>query len=236
MNSMALSARFPSLIEIDPTVSTPSALPDRIYGVLKHRILTCGMSPGARIIEKVLCDEMRVSRTPLREALNRLVLEGLVSLVPYRGYAVAPLTVDGFRELCELRRIVESGTAALSAERATPDETARLSAAATLHYTPGDRQTYEAYLRANSAFHLTLVQCAGNGHLEAIVMSALDKHQRPLYLGLDVGVDAAAATREHFEIVDAVRSHDRLRAHDLMVQHISRAEARITAALRQAGF
>lgn len=233
---MAVPARFPSLIEIDPKGSTPSALPDRIYGILKHRILTCAMPPGARIIEKVLCGELNVSRTPLREALNRLVLEGLVSLVPYRGYAVAPLTLDGFRELCELRRIVESGTAALSAERATPDDVARLNGFATLYYTPGDRQTYAAYSRANSAFHLALVQCARNGHLEAIVMSALDKHQRPLYLGLDVGVDAAAATAEHFEIIDAVRSHDRARAHDLMVRHISHAEERITTALRQAGF
>jgi len=56
-----------------------------------------------------------------------------------------------------------------------------------------------------------------------------------LYLGLDVGVDAAAATAEHFEIIDAVRSRDRARAHDLMVRPISHAEKRITTALWQAG-
>jgi len=233
---MNVPARFPSLIELDPQMPTPSALPDRIYAVLKHRILTCSMPPGERIVEKTLCAEMNVSRTPLREALNRLVLEGLVSLVPYRGYAVAPLTVDSFRDLCELRRIVESGTAALSAERATPDDIARLTAAAELRYVPGDRQTYEAYLRANSTFHLALVKCTRNPQLEAIVMSALDKHQRPLYLGLDVGVDGAAATAEHLQVIDAVRAHDRQRAHDLMVHHIAHAEERIIAALRRAGY
>jgi GntR family transcriptional regulator, rspAB operon transcriptional repressor len=233
---VAATARFPSLIEINPAVFEPSALPDRIYAILKHRILTAAMPPGARIIEKAVCGELNVSRTPLREALNRLVLEGLVTLMPYRGYLVAPLTVAGFRELCELRRIVESGTAALSAERATPDDVARLRASATLHYTPGDRETYETYLRANSTFHLALVQCARNAQLEGIVMSALDKHQRPLYLGLDVGVDAAAATAEHYEIIDAIASHDRDRARELMVQHIAHAEDRITSALRRAGF
>lgn len=233
---MTLAGRFPSLIELDPQVSTPSALPDRIYAVLKHRILTCAVPPGERVVEKALCAEMKVSRTPLREALNRLVLEGLVSLVPYRGYAVATLTVESFRELCQLRRIVEAGTAALSAEHATADDIARLNEVATLHYTPGHRHTYEAYLRANSAFHLALVRSTRNAHLEAIVMSALDKHQRPLYLGLDIGLDGAAATAEHFEVIEAVRAHDRQRAHDLMVRHIAHAEERIVGALHHAGF
>jgi GntR family transcriptional regulator, rspAB operon transcriptional repressor len=233
---MILNSRTPSLIEIDPQVSTPSALPDRIYAVLKHRILTCSLPPGERIVEKTLCTEMKVSRTPLREALNRLALEGLVSLVPYRGYAAAPITVDYFRELCELRRIVESGTAALSAERATDEDIARLTTVAELRYTPGDRKTYEAYLRANSAFHLALVKCTRNGHLEAMVMSALDKHQRPLYLGLDVGIDAHAATAEHFEVIEAVRAHSRQDAHEVMLRHIAHAEDRIIAALRRAGY
>src|SRR5450759_1269023 len=93
----------PSLIELDPAVTRPAALPDRIYATLKHRILTCAMLPSVRIVEKDLCSEMQVSRTPLREALNRLALEGLVTIAPFRGYAVAPLTIDGFRELCEVR-------------------------------------------------------------------------------------------------------------------------------------
>src|SRR4029078_13698591 len=116
-----LTERMPSLIELAPAISPPTALPDRIYATLKHRILTCAMMPGARIVEKDLCAEMRVSRTPLREALNRLALEALVSIRPFRGYVVAELTVDGFRELCELRRILESETAAPPAERPTDD-------------------------------------------------------------------------------------------------------------------
>ena len=87
-----LTERTPSVIELDPAISPPTALPDRIYATLKHRILTCAMRPGERIVEKELCKEMQVSRTPLREAFNRLSLEGLIVLSPYRGYAVAPVT------------------------------------------------------------------------------------------------------------------------------------------------
>jgi GntR family transcriptional regulator, rspAB operon transcriptional repressor len=231
-----MTDRTPSVIELDPAVSPPAALPDRIYATLKHRILTCAMLPGERIVEKDLCKEMQVSRTPLREAFNRLSLEGLIVLSPYRGYAVAPVTVNGYRELCELRRIVEGGTAARAAEMATPEDVLRMTETAETRYTPGDRESYLSYLRKNSAFHLTVVRATKNRQLEGILMSALDRHQRPLYLGLDVGIDGAASTEEHLEITDAVNGHEPEKARKLMVKHIAKAEERIVAALRAAGY
>jgi DNA-binding GntR family transcriptional regulator len=179
---------------------------------------------------------MQVSRTPLREAFNRLALEGLLVLSPYRGYAVAPLTVQTYQELCELRRIIEGGSAALAAQRATAEEVKRLDEVAPTHDTPGNRETYVGYLRANSAFHLALVQSTRNRQLEAIVMSALDRHQRPLYLGLDVGIDGQASTSEHHAIVEAVRNREPEEARTLMVNHIAKAEDRIVRALRAAGY
>jgi DNA-binding GntR family transcriptional regulator len=91
-------------------------------------------------------------------------------------------------------------------------------------------------LRSNSAFHLELVRATGNAQLEGVVMAALDRHQRPLYLGLDVGIDAAASTAEHLAIVEAVRRREATRASDLMKTHIGRAENRIATALRAAGY
>jgi len=226
----------PSLIELQPGVPPPTALPDRLYVTLKYRILTCAMKPGERIVEKKLCDEMQVSRTPLREAFNRLALEGLIVLSPYRGISVAPVTVADYEELCELRRIVEGGTAALAAERSTESDWQRLTEAAETRYEPGVKETYVEYLRANSTFHLALVRSTRNRRLEGLVMSALDRHQRPLYLGLDVGIDGGASTREHLEIVAAVRKRDAEQARRLMVSHIGQAEARIVAALHAAGY
>lgn len=231
-----VSAGFSPLPDAEPTVARPTALPDRIYALLRHRILTCTMKPGEKIVEATLCEEMHVSRTPLREAFNRLAREGLIEMTPFRGVAVAPVTVDGYRELCELRKIVEGGAAALAAERATPGAIDRLMAVAETRYQVGDKATYADYLRANSAFHLELVRSTGNAQLEGVVMAALDRHQRPLYLGLDVGIDAAASTAEHLAIVEAVGRRAARRASELMRTHIGRAEARIATALRAAGF
>jgi DNA-binding GntR family transcriptional regulator len=217
-------------------VAPPAALSDRIYATLKHRILTCAMMPRSRVVEKDLCAEMRVSRTPLREALNRLSLEGLISILPFRGYVVAPLTVEGFRELCELRRILESETAALCAERATDEEIARLDGLAELKYRREDRRTHEKYLRANSAFHQTLVQAAHNARLEAMVMLALDQHQRPLHLGLGIGMDGEASTGEHRQIVEAIRARNPEKARRVMRDHIMGGEDRIATALKAGGY
>jgi len=230
-----LTGQAVSLIELEPSLPQPAALPDRIYAALKYRILTCAMPPGQRIVEKDLCNEMQVSRTPLREAFNRLVLEGLIQLSPFRGFAVAPVTVEGFVELCELRRIVEGGTAAMAAERATPEDTRRLREEAKLQYRWG-RKTYVGYLQANSRFHLALVRCTKNRQLEGIVMSALDRHQRPLYLGLDVAIDAKVSTEEHLQIIHAVERHDAEAARALMVQHIGEAKSRLVNALQAAGY
>jgi GntR family transcriptional regulator, rspAB operon transcriptional repressor len=235
-SSRSPSFQINSLIELEPVVGSPLSLVDRIYSTLKHRILTSALYPASRIVEKEICSEMGVSRTPLREALNRLSLEGLVVLSPYKGYVVAPLSIQDFQNLCELRRILEPETAALAAERATKEDVEQLMRVFETRYTVGDKETYEDYLRANSAFHLALVKCTGNNRIQAIAMSVLDQHQRPLYLGLDKGINAEASTAEHLEIVDAVRNHDPQRARSLMRAHITSGEERIRTALRAAGF
>jgi DNA-binding GntR family transcriptional regulator len=229
--TLTLISRPQSLIELRPSDAPPSALADRAYAFLKQHILTCKIPPGERLIEKELCEEIGISRTPLREALNRLGLEGLVSAVPYRGYDVAPLTLDDIRNMCELRYILESESAGLAAKRATLEEIEALASLAELRYTPGDRETYENYLRANSAFHQLLAHCSHNARLEAAVISLLDQLQRPLYLGLDLGLNAEEATAEHLAVLDAVRSRDSARAAQLMREQILDAEQRMIAAL-----
>ena len=221
--------RHPSLIELDPNIPPATVAPDRIYAALKHQILTCSLPPGKKLVEKDLAERLGVSRTPLREALNRLALENLVWLAPYRGYAVTAITTESIRNLLELRGIVESESAALAAERGTAEEIQEMTAKAELRYKPGDRKTYERYLRANSAFHFAVVRASHNAELAGVVMSVLDQLQRPLYLGLDVGLDTKAATAEHVDLVQAIQRHDPVAARRIMAEQIRRAEGRILA-------
>lgn len=225
-----------ALIELNRPLAPPSALADRAYAALKHDILTCKLPPGERLIEKNLCSALGISRTPLREALNRLGLEGLVSLVPYHGFEVAPITLQDIRDMCELRYVLEVDTASKATQRATVEEIAKLFQLAELRYVPGSRETYEDYLRANSAFHIALAHCSHNARLESTVVSLLDHLQRPLYFGLDVGLDAEEATAEHLSVVDAVRRRDCEMAARVMGEQILKAEERMLAAMTNRDF
>jgi len=168
--------------------------------------------------------------------MNRLSQENLLARTPYCGYAVSRVTEDDIRNLCESRLILESATAGLAAERATPVELERLKQFVELRYTPGDRTTYAQYLKANSIFHRELARASHNSRLESMVMAVLDELQRPLYLGLDVGLDAAAATREHVLLADAIESRNPCRARQLQSEQITRASERMIAAMKVHSF
>lgn len=225
----------PSLIEIAPQTMRPTALPDHVYAVLKQRILSCALLPDQRLIEKDLCAELRVSRTPLREALNRLSHEELVTFQPHAGYRVAEISQAGFRNLIEFRAIVEPQAAALAAARATSAEIAALRAQATLEHDPSDEDSFVEYCQANSRFHLLVVRCARNPMLENVVMSALDMYQRPTYLRIGRQMDPGNPSSKHHAIVDAIEAHDAEATRAVMYRHIIGGGERIMNALKEAG-
>ena len=209
-----------------------AALPDRVYELLRQRILTCVLLPGHRLNEKEIADEFHISRTPLREALNRLGQQRLLIRTPYAGYIVAPITEAGVRELSELRLLLEVETAGLAAERATPEELLRIEAAVELHYQPGDRETYTNYLESNILFHKEVARASHNTRLEELVLSVLNELQRPLYLGLDIGLDSQAATREHIVLFAAIKSRKPEKAREIQRKQILRATDRMLKAMK----
>lgn len=229
--------RKPSLVEIPAAPRRGTNLPERIYGELKQRILSGQLAPEEHMREKQLCDELKVSRTPLREALNRLSNEELVVYRPHCGYLAAPLTAEEFRHLQDLRLIVESKVAALAALRATAADVRKLRAAAIMPAVEpqGDDAGFVEFCRANARFHLLLVEASKNYLLSNIVMSALDKYQRPAYLGIGRVTDHEKASKCHVDIVDAIEARDPAKAEAVMANHIIGGHERIIKALIEAG-
>ncbi len=209
---------------------------DHVYSVLKQRILSCALEPNVRLVEKALCDDLGISRTPLREALNRLGHEDLVTFQPHAGYRVAPITLEGFRNTSELRAIVEPRAAALAAERATEEDIARMKKYAELPFDPADERGFVAYCRANSRFHLSVVRSTRNPILENVVMSSLDMYQRPTYLRIGRQMDASNPSAKHEAIVAAIANRDAVLAGSLMERHVRGGVERIVEALVAAGY
>ncbi|MGE9295382.1 MAG: GntR family transcriptional regulator [Puniceicoccales bacterium] len=212
----------------------PATLSDQLYRELKRRILHCELPPGSRLIEKSLCEQLQVSRTSLREALNRLSGERLVSLKTNCGFSVAPLTEESFHNICELRRVLESQAAALAAKRATPQDIEDIRAAATVVCELDDPDGHRIYCEVNRAFHASVAAAIDNLLLEEAILSALDKDQQPIYYGIDLGMctSPAEVSAEHNAIVDAIEARDANLARMLMWDHIGAKEDRILEALR----
>jgi len=231
---LKISPLRPSLIELGPHPVRPTTLPDHIYATLKQQILSCALPPGKRLIEKDLCEQLHVSRTPLREALNRLSHEDLVSFQPHAGYRVSEITLDGFLNLTGLRAIVEPQGAALAAGFATAADISEMRALATLPYDNNDDLGFVDYCRANARFHLRVVRAARNPMLENIVMSALDMSQRPAYLRIGRQMDPSNPSEKHHAIVDAIAAHNAPLAQQLMEKHVRGSGDRIFAALQAA--
>lgn len=233
---LSLPIRRLSLVEFSKGENSKSTLGDRIYYELKERILTGRIQPKQYLREQQLCESLKVSRTPLREALNRLGNEELILYRPNSGYSAAPLSSKDFHDLQDLRLIVEPKVAGLAAVRADAEDIQRLREAAPMpEVEPDNNESFVAFCQANARFHLLLVEASHNHLLANIVMSALDKYQRPAYLGIGRVSNDAKATACHFEIVSAIEDRDPMRAEAVMANHIVGGHRRIQAALVAAG-
>jgi DNA-binding GntR family transcriptional regulator len=136
---------------------------DQVHAELLERIVAGELEPGSRLRQEALADELGVSRTPLREALARLVSEGLVEFVPNRGATVTRRDFTDMEEAWRARLVIEPGAARLAAERPAGDAIERMHETVSRQRSVADDVTSSFAL--NREFHLALVAASGNAHL-----------------------------------------------------------------------
>lgn len=123
--------------------------------------------PGDILFETTLAQELGLSRTPVRDALARLVTEGLLeNPVGTRGYRVPDLTVEDMQQVFQAREVLESSAAALAAETARKPEVDELSSIHEREILFSGQENRREYCRANVDFHFAVLRIAGNRYLE----------------------------------------------------------------------
>lgn len=210
-------------------MQTPAVLGDPIDRRPLHEeaadrlrtMITEGRLPaGARLNERVLCDQLRVSRTPLREAFKRLAAERLIELTPNRGARVIALSRADVEELFELMGALEGLSGELAARRRTDAELAEIRA---LHYemlAAHARRDLPSYYELNHRIHDALNRCARNGALTETYDSVNTRIQ---HLRFRSNFDAekwAVAVREHQAMLDALDARDGARLRAVLEQHL----------------
>jgi len=202
---------------------------------VRHRIVHGAYAPGLPLGEARLARELRASRTPVREALSRLLEEGYVERVPGRGFFVARVTVTMVQNVFEIRRLLEGAAAARAAELATPEDLARLRALAQYRYTDGAAGNRKAY-EMNAEFHTAVAAATRNGLLVDLVRNCIDQITRFMALGVSLQTFQQAASDEHLAIVDAIERKDPAAARRAAEQHMDDASRFLLGTLMKGNF
>lgn len=204
---------------------------ERIYHRLRQDILSCALAPGAPLYEGGLAERFEVSKSPIRDALSRLAAEKLVTVVPRKGYRVAPISLSDAAELFEFRALLEMTCAQIGAERAAAEELEALDRFRTLEPWGGPA----GFVRYNREFHLAVIQLCPNRRIADAARDLIEQFDRLVLMS--VNSDARnfdALVGEHRAIIDALQERDGRRAGRLVQQHVGRAEKRVMGALANA--
>ena len=185
-------------------------------------------SSDLRLTEVTLADRLNMSRTPVREAVKRLLIEGFLTRAPGEGLRVTGLEPDEVQQIFQIRLKLESYGARRAAEHATPAEQAelhRLAALMTAHTPPKTNQDFDTISRANAAFHRTIMLAAKSPRLGAMMSLAIN-------LGLVLRTyrmyddhDMIRQSRHHHDIAEAISARDPDWAEAAMSGHVLAAAA-----------
>jgi DNA-binding GntR family transcriptional regulator len=215
-----------------PDTREPSgSLAERAYQELKRSIIAGDLAPGAEILEGALAARFGFSKTPVREALKRLELEGLTRVLPRSGYVVTPVSLGDVQALFELRLMLEPPAAELAAERIGPALLEELDGLARVSFAGADRTNYARLLEVNTRFHLGVVEGAGNRRLTEILSRVLAEAERVLHLAVDLRDASDLIIRDHVEIVQALRARDAARARQVSERHLTTSRQRVIQAI-----
>lgn len=205
-----------------------------LYRKIRQDIVECDLTPGLDFSEAELGRLYKASRTPVREVCRRLEHEGLICIIPFRGYRIAPLSVAEFHDLEEMQLIFEPEAAALAAERANAEELDEMRALATYEYSVGDRSSYRKFIQKNYQLHTLIAQSTRNRRLIDVVSNIHIRLMRFFYLGLPFDSYGPALVDEHIRLVDAICARDIEQARSCARDHIRNAMERSATLLMSA--
>lgn len=196
------------------------SLSARVYRSLEDDILTGRYQPDDELKEKSIADEMGVSRTPVREALRQLELQGLVTIVPNRGARVVGLTRQDMHDIYEMRSLLEGLCAAKAAKNATREQIEAMEETVYLSEFHTARGHSEQVYEEDNRFHQALYEASGSPILQNTMGNLHHYLLRIRKKSLESMDRCRQSNEEHRKILEAVRRHDAQQARQLADAHI----------------
>lgn len=199
------------------------SLRQRATDKLREAILSGTFAPGQRLIERDLWQSLGISRTVVREALQHLQAEGLITMVPYKGPVVATLSAQEARDLYQVRGALEALASAGFAQHASAEQIARLRASLEFLRTPEASATTQDLLTAKNAFYAILLEGCGNRFIGELLTQLNNRITVLRRVSLGKAGRLPETLVELEEVVKAIEARDAERAARLSAAHVARA-------------
>lgn len=191
--------------------STESLMPlaDDAYTRLRNLILSGELAPNSAITENAIVDRLAIGKTPVREAMRRLVLEGLLDVVPRLGYTVVGMSRKDVDDLFHLRVVTEVAAALAAMEHLDGAAIARLDELSQVGYEPDDPESLGRYALINAEFHDIIGRASGNRRLADLIERLMLESRRFVQVANLSAEHGREMAVQHQAIVDAFRSGDK---------------------------
>ena len=189
------------------------------------------LKPGERLMEIQLAEELGVSRTPVREAIRKLELEGYVIMMPRRGTYVANLSIRDVNEVFEIRTSLDSLASGLAAERITDEELERLQRLLVRISEYVETNDMEKIVETDTEFHDLLYQASRNTRLVGIIFNLREQLTRFRTTSMAFPGRLAATLEEHRRIVEAIAQGDVKEAQAAAEYHMEKSEQTLLASM-----
>ncbi len=207
-------------------------LRELVLEALREAILDGTLQPRERLMEIQLAEELGVSRTPIREALRKLELEGFIVMIPRKGAYVADFSLRDLEDTFEVRKSLEGLAAELCAERATEEEILEMDQLLQQKAIAIQNNDMPQLLKVDTAFHEILYQASRNKRLCNIISNLREQIERFRAASLQYPGRMKRSLEEHRAILAAIRARDGETANHLAQDHIENVEIILLEKLR----
>jgi len=202
-------------------------LRDVVFKTLRKAILTGELKPGERLMEIHLANRMGVSRTPIREAIRMLELEGMVTMIPRRGAEVAQITFKGLKDVLEVRGALDRLAIELACERISKEQLARLKEAMLAFEKSIKTKNEKVITQADVQFHDIIVEAGGNEKLAQMVSNLSEQVYRYRYECVKDASRHEELIMEHRRMYESIEKKDKAGATEAVKLHIAKQEEAI---------
>lgn len=191
-------------------------LKTQAYSILKEKIVSCEYQPGSMLNEAQLADELGFSRTPIREAISILEMEGFLCIVPKKGILVTDVLLSDIVQIFQARMEIEPIALKLAGPK-IPEEELLEWKRRFLSGEPSVEKSYEL----DTAMHLAIIGYCGNSYIIDMMKKVFDKNTRVIVLSEENREHVKEALKEHLEILDCLLERDFDKAAVKMRSHVA---------------